>query len=46
VDVTAAAGIDFHHNSGAFGAKYLPETWAPAARFSITTTMAGWTSCW
>jgi hypothetical protein len=26
VDVTAAAGIAFKHNSGAFGRKYLPET--------------------
>ena len=25
-DVTAAAGIRFRHNSGAFGQKYLPET--------------------
>ncbi|MGB6691965.1 MAG: CRTAC1 family protein [Terracidiphilus sp.] len=25
-DVTAEAGIHFKHNSGAFGAKYLPET--------------------
>jgi hypothetical protein len=25
-DVTAAAGIKFRHNSGAFGKKYLPET--------------------
>ncbi len=25
-DVTAQAGIHFRHNSGAFGAKYLPET--------------------
>ena len=25
-DVTARAGIDFRHNSGAFGKKYLPET--------------------
>ncbi len=25
-DVTAQAGIHFKHNSGAFGAKYLPET--------------------
>ncbi len=25
-DVTAAAGIHFRHNSGAFGSKYLPET--------------------
>jgi len=26
VDVTAAAGIHFKHNTGAFGKKYLPET--------------------
>jgi hypothetical protein len=26
VDVTSKAGIDFKHNSGAFGKKYLPET--------------------
>jgi hypothetical protein len=26
VDVTTRAGIHFHHNSGAFGKKYLPET--------------------
>ena len=26
VDATAGAGIDFRHNSGAFGEKYLPET--------------------
>ena len=25
-DITAAAGIHFHHHSGAFGQKYLPET--------------------
>lgn len=25
-DVTAQAGIHFHHNNGAFGKKYLPET--------------------
>ena len=29
VDATSAAGIAFHHNSGAFGAKYLPETMGP-----------------
>ena len=29
VNVTAAAGINFRHNSGAFGAKYLPETMGP-----------------
>jgi hypothetical protein len=32
-DVTGAAGIDFHHNSGAFGAKYLPETLGPGCAF-------------
>jgi hypothetical protein len=32
-DATAAAGIDFHHNSGAFGAKYLPETMGPGCAF-------------
>src|SRR6202167_764633 len=26
VDATAASGISFHHHSGAFGKKYLPET--------------------
>ena len=33
VDVTATAGIDFQHNSGAFGAKYLPETMGPGCAF-------------
>src|SRR5215471_9379612 len=33
VDVTAAAGLDFHHNSGAFGEKYLPETMGPGCAF-------------
>jgi hypothetical protein len=32
-DVTRQAGIDFHHNSGAFGAKYLPETMGPGCAF-------------
>ncbi len=32
-DATSAAGIDFHHNSGAFGAKYLPETLGPGCAF-------------
>ncbi len=32
-DITAAAGIAFQHNSGAFGAKYLPETMAPGCAF-------------
>lgn len=33
VDVTQAAGIDFRHNSGAFGKKYLPETLGPGCAF-------------
>ena len=32
-DVTRAAGIDFHHNTGAFGAKYLPETLGSGCAF-------------
>src|SRR3954451_19939400 len=32
-DVTAAAGIQFRHNSGAFGKKYLPETLGPGCAF-------------
>ncbi len=32
-NVTAAAGIDFRHNSGAFGAKHLPETMGPGCAF-------------
>ncbi len=32
-DVTAQAGIAFHHNSGAFGARYLPETLGPGCAF-------------
>lgn len=32
-DVTAAAGIEFLHNSGAFGAKRLPETMGPGCAF-------------
>lgn len=32
-DVTAAAGLQFRHNSGAFGAKYLPETMGPGCAF-------------
>jgi hypothetical protein len=32
-DVTAAAGIRFQHNTGAFGAKYLPETMGPGCAF-------------
>jgi enediyne biosynthesis protein E4 len=33
VEVTPAAGIDFVHNSGAFGGKYLPETLGPGCAF-------------
>jgi hypothetical protein len=32
-DVTAAAGIRFRHNSGAFGKKYLPETMGSGGAF-------------
>ncbi|HVW83988.1 MAG TPA: CRTAC1 family protein [Bryobacteraceae bacterium] len=32
-DVTGSAGIHFRHNSGAFGAKYLPETLGPGCAF-------------
>jgi len=32
-DVTRAAGIDFVHNNGAFGKKYLPETLGPGCAF-------------
>jgi len=32
-DVTRAAGIDFRHNTGAFGEKYLPETMGPGCAF-------------
>jgi enediyne biosynthesis protein E4 len=32
-DVTAAAGIGFRHNTGAFGAKFLPETLGPGCAF-------------
>ena len=33
VDATAAAGIDFVHNAGAFGGKYLPETLGSGCAF-------------
>jgi hypothetical protein len=32
-DVTSAAGIGFRHNSGAYGAKFLPETMGPGCAF-------------
>jgi enediyne biosynthesis protein E4 len=33
VDVTGQSGIRFRHNSGAFGAKHLPETMGPGCAF-------------
>jgi hypothetical protein len=33
IDVTRKAGVDFRHNSGAFGEKYLPETMGPGCAF-------------
>ena len=33
VDVTNKAGVEFRHNSGAFGGKYLPETLGPGCAF-------------
>ena len=33
VDVTRRAGIDFHHNSGAYGGKLLPETLGSGCAF-------------
>src|SRR6186713_3510698 len=33
IDATASAGIDFRHNSGAFGEKYLPETLGAGCAF-------------
>jgi hypothetical protein len=33
VDVTSSAGIQFHHNSGAYGGKLLPETLGPGCTF-------------
>ncbi|MBI2686010.1 MAG: CRTAC1 family protein [Acidobacteria bacterium] len=32
-DVTGAAGLSFQHNTGGFGAKYLPETMGPGCAF-------------
>jgi enediyne biosynthesis protein E4 len=33
VDVTGPAGIQFHHNSGAYGGKFLPETLGSGCAF-------------
>jgi len=40
-EITQAAGIDFTHNSGAFGGKYLPETLGPGCAF-IDYDSDGW----
>jgi hypothetical protein len=40
-DVTASAGINFKHNSGAFGGKYLPETLGSGCAF-IDYDADGW----
>ena len=40
-DITAAAGLRFRHNSGAFGSKYLPETMGPGCAF-IDYDNDGW----
>ena len=40
-DATAAAGIRFPHNSGAFGKKYLPETMGSGAAF-LDVDSDGW----
>ena len=32
-DITRPAGLAFQHNTGAFGAKYLPETMGPGCAF-------------
>src|SRR5271156_6286015 len=40
-DITAAAGIRFVHNNGAFGKKYLPETMGPGVAF-IDYDNDGW----
>jgi len=41
VDATAAAGIDFVHNAGAFGGKYLPETLGSGCAF-LDYDQDGW----
>ena len=40
-DITQAAGIDFIHNTGAFGQKYLPETMGAGCAF-IDYNSDGW----
>jgi enediyne biosynthesis protein E4 len=40
-DITGSAGINFHHNSGAFGGKFLPETLGAGCAF-IDYDTDGW----
>ncbi len=40
-DVTAQAGLRFRHNSGAYGAKFLPETMGPGCAF-LDYDQDGW----
>ncbi len=40
-DVTAQSGLNFQHNSAAYGAKYLPETMGPGCAF-IDYDNDGW----
>lgn len=40
-DITSQAGIQFRHNNGAFGKKYLPETMGPGCAF-IDYDNDGW----
>ena len=41
VDVTSAAGLDFRHNNGAYGGKFLPETLGAGCAF-IDYDADGW----
>ena len=41
VDVTKSAGLDFRHNTGAYGAKLLPETMGPGCAF-LDYDQDGW----
>ena len=41
VDVTATAGLDFQHQTGAYGAKLLPETMGPGCAF-LDYDQDGW----
>lgn len=40
-DITSQAGLRFRHNTGAFGAKYLPETMGPGCAF-LDYDQDGW----